>query len=399
MPVLSWKGKTSDIDLPEVTWHPWTSSPLSFNRLLWGDNAAALQNLAVDFTQKIHLIYLDPPFCSDANYDQKIDLNGLIHKQLAYSDSWNVDDYLQFMYSRLLLLKSLLHPAGSLFLHCDPHQSHHLRALLDEIFGEKQFRNEIIWHYTGGGRAKSYFSRKHDTIFWYSNSKKWTFNIDEIRVPYSKTSAYAKTGIRSKTGKLYLPHPKGKPVDDTWDIPIINPMSAERNGYPTQKPRKLLDRIILGCSNPNDIVLDPFVGSGTTAEAALSNQRQFIGIDSNINSIHCTARRLLDANIQDFSLFSSQKIFNRKATIYLEKMPDVLWPKWNITKIGFEDNENSTVQYILQNTVDDGLEINRNDPLPLSELRNFTLVYLNGSQSSFQVPSTLSSPLILSSID
>ena len=230
---------------------------------------------------------------------------------------------------------------------------------------EKQFRNEIIWHYTGG-QPKAIFSKTR--YFWYSNSNKWTFNIDELS-SYAETSAYAKTGIRSKTGKLYLPHPKGKPVDDTWDIPIINPMSSERNGYPTQKPRKLLDRIILGCSNPNDIVLDPFVGSGTTAESALANQRQFIGIDSNINSIHCTARRLLDANIQNFSLLSSQKIFNRKATIHLEKMPDVLWPKWNITKIDIEDDEDSTVQYILQNTIDSSLEINRNDPLPLSELK------------------------------
>lgn len=394
VPNLFWNGKTTKLDFPKINWHPWVSSATA-NRLLWGENGAILQDLASEFEGKIKLIYLDPPFCSDANYHQKIDIDGLIHEQLAYSDNWNVDDYLQFMYSRLLLLKPLLHSTGSIFLHCDPHQSHHLRALLDEIFGEKQFRNEIIWHYTGGGRTKKYFSRKHDTIFWYSKSDKWIFNIDAVRVPYAETSGYAKTGIRSKTGKVYLPHPKGKPVDDTWDIPIINPMSAERNGYPTQKPRRLLDRIILGCSNPNDLVLDPFIGSGTSAESALINQRRFIGIDANINSVHCTIQRLFQKNIKDFSIISSQKIFNRKAGIRLEKIPDLLYHNWNIAQIDIEDEQDSVVQYILLETVENELQITNNRPLPLSKLKNLTLVFLNGSQSHFQIPNELSDSLVL----
>ena len=382
MPTLSWKNKTRSYNFPKLQWFPWYQHSASENLLFWGDNGSALQELASKFENKINLIYLDPPFCSAANYHQKIDVHGAPHEQLAYSDNWNEDDYLQFMYCRVLLLKSLLHDTGSIFLHCDPHQSHHLRAILDEIFGANQFRNEIIWHYTGGGRAKKYFSQKHDTIFWYSNSKEWTFNIDEIRLPYAETSGYAKTGIKSRTGKIYFPNPKGKPADDTWDLPIINPMANERNGYPTQKPRKLLDRIILACSNPGEIVLDPFLGSGTTAESAISNQRRFIGIDANINALQCTRKRLLEQNLSDFSMFSSQKISNRKATVQLKQKND---DEWNISEVVVSDGQASIVQYMIVENRKKELQINNSSSLVLSKLNSFTLVFLNGSQAHFQI--------------
>ena len=396
MPLLSWKGKSNAVNFPEIDWHAWDDIS-SENRLLWGDNGSALQAALSEYREKVNLVYLDPPFCSAANYHQKLDINGIPHEQLAYSDSWQEDDYLQFIYSRLLLLHELLHPKGSIFLHCDPHQSHHLRAILDEIFGPKQFRNEIIWHYTGGGRAKKYFSQKHDTIFWYSKSNGWTFNIDEVRVPYAEGSGYAKTGIRAKSGKVYFPNPKGKPVDDTWDIPIINPMSSERNGYPTQKPRKLLDRIIAAASNPTDLILDPFLGSGTTAEAALCLKRRFVGMDSNINAIHCTARRLLEAGLQNFSIHSSQKISSRKTRLLLKQETATDPPEWKIISVQTEDNEDATIQYILQENRETTREISSNDRLALATLARFVLVFLNGSQSIFQVPDQLSEQLSLSS--
>ena len=109
--------------------------------------------------------------------------------------------------------------------------------MLDSIFGANNFRNEIIWHYTGGGRSKSSFSKKHDIIFYYRKSKQTPFCLDSIRVPYKESSGYAKSGIVSQAGKHYMPHPEGTPVDDVWEIPIINPMSKERLGYATQKPR------------------------------------------------------------------------------------------------------------------------------------------------------------------
>lgn len=391
MPRLVWDGKTDALNFSEVSWTSWSKTD-SLNQLLWGDNGSILQSLATDFKGKVDLIYLDPPFCSDANYHQKMDIEGEVHQQLAYSDNWTIDAYLQFIYERLLLLKSLLSPTGSIFLHCDSHQSHNIRAILDEVFGAEQFRNECIWHYTGGGRAKKYFSKKHDSIFWYSKTKTWTFNIDAVRVPYKETSGYAKGGIRGKSGKLYLPNPKGTPVDDTWDIPIINPMSSERNGYPTQKPMILLDRIIQGCSNPMDIVLDPFLGSGTTAESAIQNKRRFIGIDSNINSLQCTRKRLLDAGIVDFALRATQDIVMRKATVQLKA---ITADEWMISEYSVNEIQNPPLQYILEEGNDGTERINENRSLRLTELKAFTMVFIDGSQTQLQIPKKLSDTIVL----
>ena len=177
-------------------------------------------------------------------------LDGVKHEVDGFADIFTVDAYLQFIYERVVLLKEVLSPTGSMFVHCDHQQSHNIRAILDEVFGAKQFRNEI-WHYTGGGRSKKYFSRKHDSIFWYSHSDKWTFNTENIRIPYKKHLAMPKVALRVKQAK-YLPNPKGTLPDDTWEIPILNPFTKERTGYPTQKPLPLLERIVLACSNTGD---------------------------------------------------------------------------------------------------------------------------------------------------
>ncbi len=202
--------------------------------------------------------------------------------------------YLTFMAPRLIEIRRVLADIGSLYLHCDPTASAHLRLLLDTIFGQQNFRNEIVWHYTGGGRSKTYFSRKHDVILWYAKSTAddYCFNLDEIRVPYKETSGYAKSGIISKAGKQYKPNPKGTPVDDVWDIPIINPMSKERLGYPTQKPVSLYERIVKASSNEGDIVLDPFCGCGTTIDAAEALNRRWIGIDLTVLALEPIQRRM-----------------------------------------------------------------------------------------------------------
>lgn len=188
--------------------------------------------------------------------------------------------YLCYMSVRLWEMHRVLKPAGSIYLHCDPTASHYLKACMDAIFGKNQFRNEIVWHYTGGGRSKRYFSRKHDLIYWYAkDARRCMFNIDDMRIPYKPTSGYAKGGIKSKSGKRYQPHPKGTPVDDVWDIPIINPLSKERVGYPTQKPLVLYERIIKASTQKGDVVLDPFAGCATTCIAAEKLERQWVGID------------------------------------------------------------------------------------------------------------------------
>ena len=272
------------------------------NKIYWGDNLQVMSHLLKTYRGKISLIYIDPPFDSKADYKKRIELKGkevendrTAFEEKQYTDIWTNDEYLQFMYERLILLKELLEDNGSIYLHCDPTMSHYLKLLMDEIFGEDHFLNEIIWHYTGGGRSKTYFSRKHDVILWYARSlDNYCFNIDDVRVPYKATSGYAREGIVSQSGKRYMPHPKGTPVDDVWDVPIINPMSGERLDYPTQKPESLIERIIKASSNLGDLVFDCFMGSGTTQVVAMKLGRRFIGVDINLGAVEITTKRLLE---------------------------------------------------------------------------------------------------------
>ncbi len=297
MPTISWPDKKAANPqqpiTPPLLLECWGNKLV--NQLHCGDNLQWLQYLQQAGT-KTDLVYLDPPFCSQANYIQHFDLVSGRHSVPAFTDVLAEDDFLQFIFERIHIIHSILADTGPIFLHCDHQQSHHIRMILEDIFGREQFRNEIIWHYTGGGRSKRYFSRKHDSIFWFSKSSKWTFNADTIRVPYKKSSGFAKGGIRSKSGKVYKPNPLGTIPDDTWDIPMLNPLAKERTGYPTQKPQSLLDRIVLAASNPNDLVLDPFMGSGTTAVSCAIHGRRFMGADLNWNAIHCTQQRLLELN-------------------------------------------------------------------------------------------------------
>ena len=260
-------------------------------------------SLLEQFSGKLDLIYIDPPFDVGADFSMEIDIGGdTIAKsastieEVAYRDTWGKgrDSYLSMIFERLLMAKQLLSQNGSILVHCDYRLSGHLRLVLDEIFGIDNFLNEIIWHYTGGGRSTSYFSRKHDSIFWFSNTGSTTFNIDNVRIPYKETSGYAKGGIVAASGKKYLPHPDGTPADDVWDIPIINPLSHERLGYPTQKPEALLERIIGGLSNEGDLVADLFCGSGTTLAVAEKLGRRWIGADMGRYAIHTTRKRLLE---------------------------------------------------------------------------------------------------------
>ncbi|KPL79942.1 DNA methyltransferase [Herpetosiphon geysericola] len=304
--------------------------PITDNTLFYGDNLKILRDYIP--TESVDLVYLDPPFNSNRTYNVlfKDERGNDSEAQIvAFTDSWSwgptaeqeynelvtqgspaISDmisalrgfigsnpmmaYLVMMASRLMELHRVLKPTGSLYLHCDPTASHYLKIILDTIFGADHFLNEIVWHYTGGGRSKSYFSRKHDILLWYRVGPRHTFNVDAIRQPYKATSQYAKSGIMSASGKQYQPHPLGTPVDDVWDIPIINPLAHERLGYPTQKPLILLERIIQASSNLGDIVLDPFCGGGTTIAAAQKLGRRWIGIDITHLSIALQKYRLAE---------------------------------------------------------------------------------------------------------
>jgi site-specific DNA-methyltransferase (adenine-specific)/adenine-specific DNA-methyltransferase len=258
------------------------------NKLILGDNLKVLKTLTGDpsIHKKVKLIYIDPPFATRRDF--------MKDEVKAYVDKVVGSEFIEFTRKRLILLKELLAPDGSIFVHIDQKKGHYIKIILDEIFGEGNYLNEIVWHYTGGGRSTKYFSNKHDNIFWYTNGPSHIFNIDKIRVPYKETSGYAKGGIKAQSGKHYMPHEDGTPVDDVWDIPIINPLAGERLGYPTQKPEALLARVIEAASQPGDLVLDAFAGSGTTLSVAEKLGRRWVGIDCGKLSIYTIQSRLLD---------------------------------------------------------------------------------------------------------
>lgn len=256
--------------------------------LIHGDNLAVMDRLSSAWGPCLDFVYADPPFFSGRTR------RGTSGNPGEFPDRWpgGLEEYLAWLRPRFALMRELLRDTGSFMVHLDHRAAHHVKVELDRLFGRDRFLNEIIWHYTGGGRSRRYFSRKHDNLLWYRKGKRWTFRIDAVRVPYRETSGYARAGIVSATGKRYLPHPEGTPVDDVWDIPMVNPMSAERNGYPTQKPEALLRRIVNGCTAPRDLVADFFGGSGTTGAVALKLRRRWILCDESRAAIEVTRKRI-----------------------------------------------------------------------------------------------------------
>ena len=191
-------------------------------------------------------------------------------------------EYLSFLYERLAEIHRVLAPTGSLYLHLDFHAAHYARLLLDELFGPERFLNEVIWAYDYGGRARDRWPKKHDNILWYSKSAKWTFNIDDIdRIPYMAPGLVGPD--KAARGKL---------PTDTWWLTIVPTNGPERTGYPTQKPLKLLERIVRASSNPGDLVADFFCGSGTTGVAAKKLGRRYLLVDDNPDAIRITNERL-----------------------------------------------------------------------------------------------------------
>lgn len=307
------------------------------NKIFWGDNLQVMSHLLKDYRGKIDLIYIDPPFDSKADYKRKIDIRGVgkaesdssSFEEKQYGDIWTNDEYLQFMYERLLLMRELLSDTGSIFLHCDWHKSAHLRILMGEVFGERNFINEIIWGYkdVGGGRNNNFYKRKHDTIFWFSKTS--NYKTGQIaRAPLSQStldrfgSMFDENGVitykkfkemrpaefatRKRQGRVpddlnmvFLSKEFGRQMEDYWID--INPLRtrAEKDNpeevleYPTQKPNALLERIIKTATVEGDLVFDCFMGSGTTQAVAMKLGRRFIGADINLGAIQTTTKRLL----------------------------------------------------------------------------------------------------------
>ena len=285
-----------------------------YNLLFHGDNKEILSSLLIaGFRGKVDLIYIDPPFDSAADYVRKVRLRGQSKtlkgeghtsiEQTQYEDIWANDNYLQFMYERLILLRELLSNEGSIYLHCDWHKIHHLRFLLDEVFGEENFGNEIIWCYTFPGPAPQNFPRKHDNILRYKKiNGNAIFNPDDIRIPYKADFTAVRTigGAEYDADSKIARHEKGKVPESWWvDMSNVSAWRDELLDFPTQKPEALLERIIKASSNEGSIVLDCFCGSGTTAAVAEKLGRRWIVADLNKGAIQTTIKRL-------------QKIINQK---------------------------------------------------------------------------------------
>ena len=307
------------------------------NKIFWGDNLQVMSHLLKEYRGQIDLIYIDPPFDSKADYKKKIDVKGVgkaesdssTFEEKQYGDIWTNDEYLQFMYERLILLRELLSERGSIYLHCDWHRSAYLRLLLDEVFGANNFRNEIVWSYFGFKRATSKkFPQKHDVIYSYTKSPDYIWNVQYK--PHSPE--YIKRFKKDANGRLYrddvnptgggtriiyLDEVEGDIVDSVWtDIPPVNPVAKERQNYPTQKPEALIERIIKSSTNPGDLVFDCFMGSGTTQAVAMKLGRRFIGADINLGAIQTTTKRLvgvaneLNSQMQEETKYTGFEVYN-----------------------------------------------------------------------------------------
>ncbi len=323
------------------------------NQLILGDNLALMREMA---SESIDLIYLDPPFFSNRHYETLWGDEGEIR---SFEDRWagGIDHYIAWLKERVFEMHRLLKPTGSIFLHCDWHADAYIRVyILDKIFGEKNFRNELTWKRKTGRGETNHKSKRFgactDTIFFYAKSEESIFHsqftfeaegyseyvakffkfVDEKGRKYrladlsspnprpnlmydyrgykppkngwaisrEKMTEWDKEGRlhfpKIATGRIqrkrYLDELKGKPIQNLWDDIELSAQSSERIGYPTQKPEALLERIILAASNQGDLVLDPFVGGGTTIVVADKLERRWIGIDQSVAAIKVSEMRL-----------------------------------------------------------------------------------------------------------
>jgi len=289
----------TDISPPEL---PITTYSFAHGTLFHGDNLLLLQKLQDQEYRKdyfnnklVKLIYIDPPFDTRVKHKVRdIALSGKdrITNTVAFHDSWGgVSNYIAMLRERIILMRELLSEDGSLYLHCDWRANAHIRLLLDEIFGPGNFQNEIIWSYRSGGSSSVRFSRKHDSIFFYSKSKKYLFKALKEKSYNRGFKPYRFKGVeefQDERGWYTVVN-----MRDVWELDMVGRSSGERNGYPTQKPEKLLERIISASSDEGDLVADFFSGSGTTLAVADRLKRNWIGCDQSADAIDISCRRFI----------------------------------------------------------------------------------------------------------
>ena len=279
------------------------------NKIFWGDNLQVMSHLLKIYRGQVNLIYIDPPFDSRVEYKKKIEIKGIgktetdnsSFEEKQYGDIWTNDEYLQFMYERLILLRELLSDDGCIYLHCDWHKGHYLKLLMDELFGADRFINEITRYYYNKMAPKSAcFPRTTDKILLYAKGAGYTFNTqyekrdEPVKQLVRKFVDGKAINARDENGNVMYKMSYEKRIDDVWRISMLQPADkVEPVGYPTQKPERLIERMILASSKPGDLVFDCFMGSGTTQAVAMKLGRRFIGADINLGAIQTTTKRLL----------------------------------------------------------------------------------------------------------
>lgn len=300
------------------------------NKIIFGDNLQVLKTLVemkhrgelknADGTNGVRLVYIDPPFATKQDFSNK--------DSKAYSDKLAGGEFLEWLRKRLILLREVLSADGSIYVHLDWHKAHYIKVLMDEIFGEGNFRNEIVWHYNKFAGKTTGFPLNHDTLYLYTKNKNPIFN--KIRIPVEQKrkqtarvwDSKLKKAVqqRDDDGNLIYYEQTDKAVDDTWlDIPLINPMAKERRevNYPTQKPEKLLERVIKVSSNEGDLVLDCFGGSGTTAAVAEKLGRRWVTVDAGKLSIYTIQKRILGIeNNKPFAVYDAGLYDNEKLNAF-----------------------------------------------------------------------------------
>ena len=283
------------------------------NRLIWGDKKYVLPALLDEFAGAVDLIYIDPPFFTGDDFSFTVALDGedftrkpTLIEQKAYRDTWGsgIDGYLAWFSSAVVDLRALLAETGSIYVHLDWHVGHFAKLVLDEVFGVENFRNEIVWHYYNKFQGNvNRFASDHDVIFWYSKSPKYKFVAQQEKRAGGTTKQLKRTwdketkrivNLKGPDGKVVYQETDERTVDDVWRLSMLQPADKTQNlGYPTQKPESILERILSAASDPGDLILDCFAGSGTTAAVAERLGRRWITSDLGRFAVHTTRKRLL----------------------------------------------------------------------------------------------------------
>lgn len=296
------------------------------NILAHGDNLPFMKYLIEEreMIGKINLIYIDPPFFSKSNYGSELKLHSdkidkiPVIKQKAYHDIWEdgMEEYLRMLTVRFFLMKELLAEDGCFWVHLDWHSVHYVKILLDEIFGEKNFINEIIWNYKSGGVSKNYFARKHDTLLFYAKSAKYYFKAQQEKSYNRNFKPYRFKGVseyKDELGWYTMVNMK-----DVWQINMVGRTSAERTGYATQKPEQLIERILESCTRENDLCADFFGGSGTLSAAADKMDRKWISCDIGDLAAVNMHKRMVSGSKAGYSFYTESKNLENKGNLKIK---------------------------------------------------------------------------------